>query len=206
MSRGPMLEPPRETAAEPAVSDVPARREIDHEPVSGTPEPLGSEDPAPLEPPATLPPGGLSLEVIPDERGNELDPGLQPLPDPATVPDRARAGEDARKPPEAAEGSQRRRGLGALFRSRSQEVLRAPARDALDATDDPAGADALRKRLEREIRETAGRRLRSLDVRVIGETVRVRARADRFWNRKGLRRAIEGLPSLAGYDADITVD
>jgi hypothetical protein len=148
-------------------------------------------------PPATLPAGGLPLEIVPEGDAAGLDPALQPLPDPVSS--------DEDEP--ANEIRTRRRGLGALLRLRANEPAdRARPRDVPGDAIDPVADDALQRRLERQIREVGGRRLSSLSVRVSGDTVRIRARADRFWNRRGLRRAIEGLPALAGYDADITVD
>lgn len=69
-----------------------------------------------------------------------------------------------------------------------------------------AEADAaLRKRVEGQIRENFGSRLRSYEVRVEGRQVVVRARPARFWQRRALRSGIEALPALRGVRATVEV-
>lgn len=210
----PRLEPPRDgsgtvgttdTAGGPAAAPV-----IRHgpEPVEAAPRPSTDLEPVPLDPPVTLPPGGLPLEVVPEGPVPPLDPALQPLPDPES-PGRSvnPAREEDTDHEDEGKPARPRRGLGALIRPRGSRPPAPPrAPDVHADQPDPESDAALQRRLERQIRDVAGRRLRALDVRVADQTIRIRARADRFWNRRGLRRTIEGLPALAGYDADITVD
>ena len=61
------------------------------------------------------------------------------------------------------------------------------------------------KRIEREINDSLGDRLRSLEVRVSGRNVLIVARASRFWQKRSVRRALETLPGLAGYRARVDV-
>jgi hypothetical protein len=70
---------------------------------------------------------------------------------------------------------------------------------------DPEADAALRKRVERQIRDNFGTRLRSYEVRVVDQEVTVRARAARFWQRRNLRYAIETLPALSGVKANVEV-
>jgi hypothetical protein len=64
---------------------------------------------------------------------------------------------------------------------------------------------ALRKRVEKQIRDSVGPRLRSYEVQVVDRRVTVRARAARFWQRRSLRHAIESLPALSGTGARVEV-
>jgi hypothetical protein len=78
-------------------------------------------------------------------------------------------------------------------------------RDALkvEPRSDPAADAALKRRVERQVRESVGSRLRSYEVRVIGREVAIRARGVRFWQRRAVRNALESLPALSGYRATI---
>jgi len=71
---------------------------------------------------------------------------------------------------------------------------------------DPATDAAVKRRLEHQIRAGYGEQLRSLDVRVMGRNVVIRARVARFWQRRGVRRSLESLPTLSGYRTTIEVD
>ena len=71
---------------------------------------------------------------------------------------------------------------------------------------DPASDAAAKRRIERQVRESLGSRLRSFDVRVVGREVTVQARTTRFWQRRGVRSALESLPALSGYKTNIRVD
>ena len=78
-------------------------------------------------------------------------------------------------------------------------------RDALkvEPRSDPAADAALKRRVERQVRESVGSRLRSYEVRVIGREVAIRARGVRLWQRRAVRNALESLPALSGYRATI---
>jgi hypothetical protein len=62
---------------------------------------------------------------------------------------------------------------------------------------------AARRRIERQIRETLGDRVRSVEVRVHGRNVLIVAQPSRFWLRRSVRHALESLPALQGYRARI---
>lgn len=70
---------------------------------------------------------------------------------------------------------------------------------------DPAGDAERERRIERQVRETLGDRVRSVEVRVAGRNVAIRAEASRFWQRRNVRRTLESLPGLAGYRTTIDV-
>jgi hypothetical protein len=70
----------------------------------------------------------------------------------------------------------------------------------------PPASDAVaRRRIEREIRDALGDRLRSLEVRVSGRNVLIVAKANRFWQKRAVRQALETLPGLAGYRARVEI-
>ena len=73
------------------------------------------------------------------------------------------------------------------------------------AKSDPAADAELKRRIERQVREAVGDRVRSVEVRVVGRNVAIRAEASRFWQRRGVKRTLESLPILAGYRTTIDV-
>jgi hypothetical protein len=70
---------------------------------------------------------------------------------------------------------------------------------------DPATDAALKRRVEKQIRDNYGTRLRSFEVRVVGRQVVITARPARFWQRRALRTSLEQLPALQGYKAFVEV-
>jgi hypothetical protein len=79
---------------------------------------------------------------------------------------------------------------------------------------EPAGEDrsqlqgdaAIKRKIEKQIRDTLGDRVRSVEVRVSGKNVLVVAQATRFWQKRLVRRTLETLPGLAGYRARIQLE
>jgi hypothetical protein len=172
-------------------------------------QPAPRTAPAPLSPATTLDPLGL----------DDLPPELQLQPAGAAVPSAPRAPSPPRPanvipleilPEEAADPL-----LPALGRAEPDAIEgfpepEAPSRpdrgrkQARRGGDDDLDAD---RRLERELRQTIlgrlGRQVRDVDVRVRGERVSIRADVNFLWNRRPVRRAIESLPDLAGYQIDL---
>jgi hypothetical protein len=70
---------------------------------------------------------------------------------------------------------------------------------------DPAVTAALKRRIENQVREAVGDRARSVEVRVVGRDVSIRAHVPRAWQRRGVRRALESLPALSGLRPTIEV-
>ena len=64
---------------------------------------------------------------------------------------------------------------------------------------DPAAEAAVKRRIEKQVQQALGDRVRSVEVRVSGRTVVFRAQASRFWQRRNVRRSLETLPLPAGY-------
>ena len=76
-----------------------------------------------------------------------------------------------------------------------------------DASEPEAVTDAsVKRKIEKEIRETLGDRVRSVEVRVSGRNILIVARATRFWQKRTVRRVLETLPALDGYRARIDLD
>jgi hypothetical protein len=105
----------------------------------------------------------------------------------------------------------KRKGIIARLLGRDERIPPAPAAVRRDRVREQPDTDAVedaafQSRVERGIRASTGRHLRDLDVTVKGRKVRIRATADRLWNKRGVRRAIEELPMLSGREVDIVVD
>jgi len=92
-----------------------------------------------------------------------------------------------------------------VFPPKSGNPATADPAISVEARSDPAADAALKRRLEGQIREALGDRARSVEVFVVDRDVTVRAKVDRLWNRRGVRRTIENLPVLAGYRAKVEV-
>jgi len=70
---------------------------------------------------------------------------------------------------------------------------------------DPASDEAIRKRVDRQVRDGLGTALKSYEIRVVGGEITVHARAARFWQKRAVRNALEGLPALKGTGARVEV-
>ena len=64
----------------------------------------------------------------------------------------------------------------------------------------------MKRRLETKIAQALGDKAHAIDVRVVDRSVTVKAKVDRFWNRRAVRKSIENLPALAGYKAKVEID
>lgn len=101
----------------------------------------------------------------------------------------------------------RRRLFGLLPPSRNRNEARTTdgSKIEFDPRSDPAADAALKRRVERVIRETAGPHVRSAEVSVVDRSIIIRARADRFYNRRAVKRQLESLPGLAGYNTRVDI-
>jgi hypothetical protein len=79
-------------------------------------------------------------------------------------------------------------------------------RTKADADGEPATDLAVKRRIEKQVRDAAGDRLQSLEVRVSGRNVLIVAKPTWFWQKRGIRRTLETLPALDGYRARIDLD
>ena len=133
---------------------------------------------------------------------------LDKVPDPV-VPDPPRTRPSPRReaPPPVRRGP---RFLGRFappssFLGRGSRSPRDADPDEPKSKSDPAADAELKRRIERQVREALGDRVRSVEVRVVGRNVAIRAEASRFWQRRSVRRTLESLPGLAGYRTTIDV-
>ena len=182
----PLLEPSTLSATPPATA-------------RDTFRPFGGNDPfAPTGRPTGRPP--ITLESVPTE--DDLTPPIE-TPSPPTP------GAELRNPPRGALPPRRPQGLfGRLFPTPGTADRRGAAGDdsvRVEPRDDPAADAALKRRIERQIHDKFGSKLRSFEVRVNGRDVAVRARAARFWQRRALRGGLEALPALSGTRAAVEV-
>jgi hypothetical protein len=61
----------------------------------------------------------------------------------------------------------------------------------------------IKRRIEKQVQQTIGDRARSVEIRVSGRSVVIRAQAARFWQRRSLRRSLEIMPLPAGYRSKV---
>ena len=66
--------------------------------------------------------------------------------------------------------------------------------EAEESSPDLAADAALKRRVEHQVREAVGDRVRSVEVRVSGRHVSISARPKRFWLRRGVHRVLEPPP------------
>ncbi len=167
----------------------------------------GAEETQAALPPALEGPRALTLETVPDP--SEFD--LKPLAE-TTKPLERRERRDI--PPAGVEPEPRRRGLFGLFRSGPNlERIEPAPRNRLEgetgrsmSRSDPAADTALRQKVESQADRALGRHLRELDVRVMDQKIIIRARADFFWNRRGIRKVLGTLSAIQGHQTTIEVD
>lgn len=193
--RGPGRVPPRAALALPALEPAGPSGGSPGSVVTGSTESLGAgfaprPVPGTARPPITL----------------ESEPGGEPAPRGASSTLSGRR-EALRTP---AQAPRRAPGIFGRFLA-PPSLLGRPAADADDSISveprsDPATDAALKRRLEHQIRQSLGDRVQTVEVRVVGREVTVRARATRFWQRRAVRRSIETLPSLSGFRPTIDVE
>jgi len=80
------------------------------------------------------------------------------------------------------------------------------SRNKDDSPPEPVTDASVKRKIERQIRDTLGDRVRSIEVRVSGRNVLIVAKATRFWQKRTVRHSLETLPALAGYRARIELD
>lgn len=152
-------------------------------------------------PPALEGPGTLTLEAVPDPSDFDVKPLAKPV----------ERRERVDSPPRRIDPEPRRRGFFGLFRSEPR-VEPAPVerreKKASQPTSrsDPAADTALRQKVEAQADRALGRHVRDLDVRVMDQKVVIRAKADFFWNKRGIRKTLGTLPAIRGHEATIEVD
>jgi hypothetical protein len=97
------------------------------------------------------------------------------------------------------------RGSSASARLKDQEREKEKEKADEDRSE-PQSDAAIKRKIEKQIRDTLGDRVRSVEVRVSGKNVLVVAQATRFWQKRLVRRSLETLPGLAGYRARIQLE
>jgi hypothetical protein len=178
----------------------------------GTPAPR-SQVPQPGR--GTASPGQLPLvlEAIPDEAPVEADSGDPPPARPAnpkaTRSNSAQTSTDHLAPSSppassASRPSQSRPSTTVLGRFLGPKATTESASGdgssiTVEPRSDPAAEAAVKRRIEKQVEQTLGDRVRSVDVRVTGRSVVFRAQASRFWQRRAVRRSLETLPLPSGY-------
>jgi hypothetical protein len=90
--------------------------------------------------------------------------------------------------------------------SGSSASVRPKAKEKADEKSEPLTDAEMKRKIEKQIRETLGDRVKSLQVRVSGRNVLIVGQATRFWQKRAVRRSLETLPVLEGYRARIQLD
>jgi len=167
-----------------------------------------------------LPPLVGPTDAMPEPRrvfSSDLEPPDEDAPPPLTLEPEsgdspARPGKPSAKTATPRKNARpapapRRRLFGLLPPLRRRDDARpAPSpKIAFDPRRDPAADAALKQRVERTIRQSAGPHVRAAEVSVIDRSIVIRARADHFFNRRAVKRRLESLPGLAGYDTRVEI-
>jgi hypothetical protein len=151
----------------------------------------------------------LTLEAIPDEPPAELGSERQGARRPAPRGG-ARSGFPEPKEPAPArstapEAPTRSSSsiFGRILRPLGANEDIAPPRSSarVEPRSDPAAEAALKRRIEKQVEQSLGDRVRSVEVRIANRTVIFRAQASRFWYRRNVRRSLESMPLPSGYRA-----
>lgn len=171
------------------------------------PEPRPSPSP-PLAGPATAAPVAIPLTLEPIPSGEDVaeDP-LDESPStpkrrtdsPTPGPGRPESSRNASPAPAQAGGSRSFPGsvLGRVLGPRGGEPDDGGI--TVESRTDPAVEAAVKRRVEKEVREALGDRADSIEVRVTGRNVLIRAHASRFWRRWSVRRTLDALQMPSGY-------
>ena len=205
-SRPVMIRPRLRTAGPIPAAAAGSDPAADLPPLIGPAEMVGPDPHA--RPPAGRAPRALTLESVPRDSlefgpgplpGSSIDGKPRPLTDDTPI----RAAQPSRRPrlwgwmpaPPAAGADLR----GRTLPGDKDEVV-------VEPKSDPAADAALKRRVEKQVVEALGDKVRNVEVLVVDRRVVVQARTTRFWQRRAVRRTIEGLPSLAGLRTTVHVD
>ncbi len=155
---------------------------------SNTDEPVPIDGPAvrsypEAKRPSTAPRVAPQPATQPQKRGRLF--GLFPGPAPAPVPASNSANHT---------GSS----LSARTAVPGRSVAESPAVDV-------SSESALKRRIEKQAREVVGDRARSIEVRVVGKVAVVQARGVKLFQKRNVRKSLEGIPSLSGLRSSIEV-
>ncbi len=184
----------------PATSDAALLPPIDEPPPAGRDRALTGRSPIPL-----------TLESIPDEPPAKL--GSERLPADRSAAPRSPRSSSARPLSEpsapAATGPATPRSSSTMFgrllgpTTSRDEPAGSRSSITVEPRSDPTAEAAAKKRIEKQVQQAVGDRVRSVEIRVSGRSVVIRAQAARFWQRRGVRRSLETMPLPSGYRARV---
>src|SRR5271157_4234749 len=170
-------------------------------------EPAAGRDPA-LTGRSPIP---LTLESIPDEPPAELGSERPPADRSAAPrPPRATSARPLSEPSApAASRPAPPRGSSTMFgrlldpTGSRDEPAGSRSSITVEPRSDPSAEATAKKRIEKQVQQAVGDRVRSVEIRVSGRSVVIRAQAARFWQRRGVRRSLETMPLPSGYRARV---
>jgi len=153
----------------------------------------------------------LTLESIPDEPPAEL--GSERLPADRSVAPRPPRASSARPMSEPSAPAASRpappRSSSSMFgrllgpTGSGDEPAGPRSSITVEPRSDPSAEAAAKRRIEKQVQQAVGDRVRSVEIRVSGRSVVIRAQAARFWQRRGVRRSLETMPLPSGYRARV---
>jgi hypothetical protein len=193
-------------APKPALEPGPGELSLDA-PIEMRPLPEASPiRPGPSVPPANRP---LLLESTPIDRANQIGGATTRPKPPAIKPS---------TPPQPAQAPARRSRLFGFLAGPAPTPARppspspaasrttAPGRPVAAApVEDPAADSALKRRIERQAREVVGTRARSVEVKLDGKEAAVVVSGVKFYQKRAVRKQLEGIPALSGLRSTIEV-
>jgi hypothetical protein len=166
--------------------------------------------------PSLLGPIPLTLEPLDDDSGS--DQKKPAITSPRTTPGQPRTSTRAREsdnvPVETQPAPRRLPGfLGRLLgqppASAGRDLSNKSEATGVGASKSKSAPDpdtVAKRRIEQQIRATLGDKVQGVQVRVSGRNVLIVAKPTRFWQKRGVYRALETLPALAGFRARIDLD
>ena len=223
---GPVLEPP---LTEPVSSSPPTGVRLESPELNEVPL-LDQEValPDPIETPPALLQGARSNSGRPALKPNSSEPETLELDIDNELDDRPSLDLSDRDPAPKLLGRQNQKGSDAGTRNHDDLPLDfgtkrkgllsrmrpggAEPRSIIPAPRDPdlpSDADqdlAFRRQVDRAVRVAGAPHIKSQDILVKNRQVWIRLKADRFWNRRILRKSIESLPILSGYELLLDVE
>jgi len=153
----------------------------------------------------------LTLESIPDEPPAELGSERLPAARPAGPRSPRASSSPLQSEPSAPSASRPAppRSSSTMFSrllgpTGSGDASAAPRSSiTVEPRPDPSAEAAAKKRIEKQVQQAVGDRVRSVEIRVSGRSVVIRAQAARFWQRRAVRRSLETMPLPSGYRARV---
>ncbi len=153
----------------------------------------------------------LTLESIPDEPPAELGSDRLPADRPSasrTPPAGSRRPMTEPSTPAASRPAPSR-GSSTLFGrllglpGSTKEATSPRSSITVEPHSDPVAEASAKRRIEKQVQQAVGDRVRRVEIQVSGRSVIIRAQAARFWQRRSVRHSLETMTLPSGYRARV---